>query len=227
MSEPKTSPEHTRHQSLNRVSCSPHILDHVLPQQAPDARIRHRRLPAGRRPSKSGCHQRPFSRYKQAPPENDHVGVPESWTARGTSAGAENRTRTIVLEQRKNAALPDPSYDLDGDGLVSSHDYFLAKRLDRDQDGRLSPDERRDAVQALQSGFEEQFCWGVEMSGAQRGKRLLQVRGKVVDAENFGPVADTYPIHPLSLQKVPVTTLAELKAKRKADISYLIPAQKW
>jgi hypothetical protein len=35
-----------------------------------------------------------------------------------------------MLEMRKKEALPDISYDLDGDGLVNGKDYVLARRFD-------------------------------------------------------------------------------------------------
>jgi hypothetical protein len=35
-----------------------------------------------------------------------------------------------MLEIRKKEALPDISYDLDGDGLVNGKDYVLARRFD-------------------------------------------------------------------------------------------------
>lgn len=40
--------------------------------------------------------------------------------------------------QRKKADMPHPSFDLDGDGFVSSQDLFLAKRFDADKDGKLN-----------------------------------------------------------------------------------------
>ncbi len=114
--------------------------------------------------------------------------------------------------------MPHPSYDLDGDGIVSAKDYFLAKRFDADQDGRLNTREKETALRALESGYENQFVWKVEETGAHRGKRLLQVRGKFVDAEDFVPVASTYPRHPLSDVRAGVQTAAELREMRKAEV---------
>jgi hypothetical protein len=34
--------------------------------------------------------------------------------------------------------IPDPSYDLDGDGFVMPHEYFIAKKFDKDKDGKLN-----------------------------------------------------------------------------------------
>lgn len=147
------------------------------------------------------------------------VGVPEWWAE--PKPNVEPETQSKLLERRRAERAPDQSYDLDGDGLVCSREYFLAKRLDLNQDGKLDPEERRNAIMALKAGYEENFTWGVEQSGVQRGTRILQVRGKVVDAENFAPVADTYPVHPLTLYKSAVSTLTGLRQKRKQDLLYL------
>ncbi len=114
--------------------------------------------------------------------------------------------------------MPHPSYDLDGDGIVDYKDYFLAKRFDIDHDGRLNTGEKQTALKALEDGYENQFYWKVEETGAQRGKRLLQVRGQFVDAEDFLPVARTYPQHPLSQVPVAAKTAVELKEMRKTDL---------
>jgi hypothetical protein len=114
--------------------------------------------------------------------------------------------------------LPHPSYDLDGDGIVGCKDYFLAKRFDLDQDGRLNTAEKANAIHALKSGFEDNFVWKVEQTGANRGKRLMQVRGKFIDAEDFLPIRDTYPQHPVSKVNAQVKTQAQLKDIRKAEL---------
>ena len=38
-----------------------------------------------------------------------------------------------------------------------------------------------------------------------------------MDAEDFLPVRDTYPVHPDTLKKATVTNIAELKEKRKKE----------
>lgn len=123
-----------------------------------------------------------------------------------------------MKEDRKKINYPHPSYDLDGDGIVDHKDYFLAKRFDLDQDGRLNTAEKANAMKALNAGYETNFMWKVEQTGAQRGKRLLQVRGKIIDAEDFLPIRDTYPHHPLSQVPAKTQTQAELNANRKGDL---------
>ena len=41
------------------------------------------------------------------------------------------------------------SYDLDGDGVVGNRDYVLAKLFDKDQDGKLNQQERKNAEDAI------------------------------------------------------------------------------
>ena len=41
------------------------------------------------------------------------------------------------------------SYDLDGDGVVGNRDYVLAKLFDKDQDGKLNEQERKNAEDAI------------------------------------------------------------------------------
>jgi hypothetical protein len=59
--------------------------------------------------------------------------------------------------------------------------------------------------------------WNVEVSGGARPYRLLQKRGVIVDAEDFLPVRDTYPVHPDTLKQPKVRDLKELHNVRKKD----------
>lgn len=38
--------------------------------------------------------------------------------------------------------MPNLSYDVDGDGMVSQIDYYLAKKYDADKDGILQENEK-------------------------------------------------------------------------------------
>ena len=73
-------------------------------------------------------------------------------------------------------------------------------------------------MRALNANIEQNFVWGIEQGGAQRHFRLIQKRGKVVDAEDFLPVRGTYPKHPLTEQKPAAVSKKQLKDQRKADI---------
>ena len=129
------------------------------------------------------------------------------------ASSSEGKTRTSLIKNRIKEQIPDITFDLDGDGLVNNRDYFLAKRFDKDGDGRLNSQERKTAIEALKNGYEDNFYWNVEKSGAHRGKRLLQVRGKIVEAENFSGIPETYPENPFSRVKPKITTYQELKSK--------------
>jgi hypothetical protein len=61
------------------------------------------------------------------------VVVPERWTRQPTHSVVAD-----LRKSRKADALPDRSFDVDGDGVVSQLDYFYAKQFDVDGDGRLN-----------------------------------------------------------------------------------------
>ena len=52
---------------------------------------------------------------------------------------------------------------------------------------------------------------------AQPFRHFMQIRGKVLQSENFESIRDTYPEHPLSQNKPHVCTYTELKHKRKQE----------
>ena len=56
-----------------------------------------------------------------------------------------------MVERRRQQLRPDLSYDLDGDGVVGNRDYVLAKLFDKDQDGKLNQEERRNAEEAIRN----------------------------------------------------------------------------
>lgn len=66
--------------------------------------------------------------------------VPDWWG--GTETSNPRKNKTELKEQRKQARLPDISYDLDGDGYVGNKDFVIAKCFDKDNDGRLNTHER-------------------------------------------------------------------------------------
>ena len=52
---------------------------------------------------------------------------------------------------------------------------------------------------------------------AQPFRHFMQIRGKILESENFESIRDTYPEHPLSQNKPHVCTYTELKEKRKLE----------
>lgn len=61
------------------------------------------------------------------------------------------KSLTQLQQKRKAEFKADASYDLDGDGFVASREYFISKIFDKDQDGRLNSQERRQAEEALRN----------------------------------------------------------------------------
>lgn len=42
--------------------------------------------------------------------------------------------------------MPDPSFDIDGDGFVSQKDFKIGHYFDKDNDGRLNTQEKKNAL---------------------------------------------------------------------------------
>jgi len=114
--------------------------------------------------------------------------------------------------------MPDETYDLNNDGTVSTQEYFISRRFDKNKDGRLEPNEYKLALNALNNNYESNFIWGLEKTSPSNAHRTLQIRGKIVYGENFLPIAETYPLYPSN--KPLHETLTELKAKRKCELKY-------
>lgn len=143
-----------------------------------------------------------------------NVRIPEWWSKPGE---LDRRTKTKVDDERRLEKRPHISYDLDGDGYVGGRDYVIAKQFDKDGDGKLNEKEKESAMAAIKNGYENKFIWNVEVSGGARPYRLLQKRGVFVDAEDFLPVRDTYPLHPDSLKSPKNKTVGELQQQRKKE----------
>ena len=125
-------------------------------------------------------------------------------------------TRTKLLERRKKEKIPDIFYDLDRDGYVGGRDYVLSKRFDVDGDGKLNEIEKKNALEAIKNGIEREYAWNLENQGGKRAFNILQKRWKIIDAEDFIPLQESYPKHPISFKelKIGIKTLAELKEYR-------------
>lgn len=63
----------------------------------------------------------------------------------------QKKTKTKLGENRRNERIPHISYDLDGDGYVGGKDYVVAKQFDKDGDGKLNAEERKNAIEALKN----------------------------------------------------------------------------
>ena len=147
--------------------------------------------------------------------EKENLKTP--WDSSNPLTQSTPMTRTKLLQLRKKENIPDISYDLDGDGYVGGRDYVLSKRFDLDGDGKLNDIEKKNALEAIKNGVEREYVWNLENQGGKRAFRILQKRGKIIDAENFIPLQESYPKHPISFRdpKNGIHTLNELKEYRK------------
>lgn len=48
---------------------------------------------------------------------------------------------------------------------MNDRDMVLAKRFDKDGDGRLNTAEKKEAMKAIEEGYENRFVWGIEQTG--------------------------------------------------------------
>mmetsp|Transcript_59448 Transcript_59448/g.140549 ORF Transcript_59448/g.140549 Transcript_59448/m.140549 type:complete len:702 (-) Transcript_59448:148-2253(-) len=64
---------------------------------------------------------------------------------RGWDLAPKQKTLTELVAMRRKAFIPDISFDLDGDGIVSREDWTASIKADRDKDGRLNTAERAHA----------------------------------------------------------------------------------
>lgn len=75
----------------------------------------------------------------------------------GHSQKPRFRTQRDLLGYRAKKMLPDPSFDVDGDGVVSGQDFYLASKFDVNNDGCLDEDERielrKKMVQAVTQAY--------------------------------------------------------------------------
>ena len=138
------------------------------------------------------------------------------WNEKNSNASGA-MTRTELIDKRKKERIPDISYDLDQDGFVGGRDYVIAKRFDVDNDGKLNEQEKNAAYEGIKNHIEENYIWNIDKLGGVRPLRLLQKRGKFIEAEDFLPIRDTYPKHPMSDIIPRCATFTELKNLRKKE----------
>jgi hypothetical protein len=144
----------------------------------------------------------------------DNIKIP--WCEKNSNVSGA-MTRTELIAKRKKEKIPDISYDLDQDGYVGGRDYVIAKRYDVDNDGKLNEQEKKAAYEGIKNKIEENYVWNIDKLGGVRPLRLLQKRGKFIDAEDFLPVTDTYPKHPITEIIPHCATFTELKKMRKQE----------
>lgn len=120
--------------------------------------------------------------------ETGDVFLPPEWERPPPHA-----TKSELEEARRKEWLVDPSFDLDGDGIVSPMDYFLAAQFDKDKDGKLNAEELAAAKSALAAGYKDKFHV-VSGPANSLAHRVIQRRGKVLSEEIDGwhPLEGTF-----------------------------------
>ena len=144
----------------------------------------------------------------------DKIKIP--WCEKNSNKSGA-MTRTELIDKRKKEKIPDISYDLDQDGYVGGRDYVIAKRFDADNDGKLNEQEKKAAYEGIKNNIEANYIWNIDKLGGVRPLRLLQKRGKFIEAEDFLPIRDTYPKHPMHDIIPKCATFTDLKNLRKQE----------
>ena len=144
----------------------------------------------------------------------DKIKIP--WCEKNSNKSGAT-TRTELIDKRNKEKIPDISYDLDQDGYVGGRDYVIAKRFDVDGDGKLNEQEKKAAYEGIKNNIEANYIWNIDKLGGVRPLRLLQKRGKFIEAEDFLPIRDTYPKHPISDIIPKCATFTDLKKLRKKE----------
>ncbi|CAD7957375.1 unnamed protein product [Amoebophrya sp. A120] len=148
--------------------------------------------------------------------ENNYWKTACPW---GTNAKHQvNPTRTMLMESRKQQAVPHISYDIDGDGVVGARDYFIGKSFDHDRDDRLNEQERKEAIKALKNGWLDQFSFGHDQAGSKRPYPIVQRRGKIMNIDNGAVMQETYPPHWNADVKPKHRTFTEIQNDRTAEL---------
>lgn len=62
---------------------------------------------------------------------------------------------------------------------LAVHEYAIAKRFDRDRDGKLNEEERTKCLEALKSGFEKTLYWSEQSNDPTLNLRVIQKQGKI------------------------------------------------
>eukprot|EP01046_Picozoa_sp_COSAG06_P084507 COSAG06_NODE_31300_length_523_cov_2.804245_1_plen_129_part_10 len=72
-------------------------------------------------------------------------GRRSSWEQReGFVPHPRFRSRSEMMQFRRESMMPNHTFDVDGDGVVSSEDFKLAQAFDINKDGTLDMDERHE-----------------------------------------------------------------------------------
>ena len=62
---------------------------------------------------------------------------------------------------------------------AASHEFAIAKRFDKDEDGILNPQERKECLDALKNGYEKTLYWTEDHNDPTLNLRVIQKSGKI------------------------------------------------
>lgn len=82
----------------------------------------------------------------------------------------------------------------------------------------MNEEEKRNAIEAIKNGFEQNFVWGLDKLQPDSKYRHLQVRGKIVYAEDFRPVTATYINSNISKNLEPSKNFRTLIEEKKNEL---------
>lgn len=122
------------------------------PQSASSVRVQEGLGQPGRRTTKEGnfiatgllnLDNLQVKKSKTAPPWMAKRLKPGAHAGRdGYVQNPRYKTRTEMNKARADSLQADPTFDIDGDGVVSNEDFLLASRFDVDKDGTIDSDEQ-------------------------------------------------------------------------------------
>eukprot|EP00397_Hematodinium_sp_SG-2012_P023815 GEMP01024768.1.p1 GENE.GEMP01024768.1~~GEMP01024768.1.p1 ORF type:complete len:611 (+),score=120.83 GEMP01024768.1:83-1915(+) len=125
--------------------------------------------------------------------------------------GAKFKTRAELRQHRQAERVPHISYDIDGDGVVGSNDYFIARHFDKTCKGGLTKEERAECDKALGNDFRNGFLMGLEKHGTLIPFAIQQKRGKIITPDTAFELGETYPPHYNAHVKPKHRTRTEMK----------------
>lgn len=96
----------------------------------------------------------------------------------------EKKTLSKLKELRKREFAPDASYDLTGDGHVSAKELLIAGRFDKNKDGILDAEERKECIEALKNNYEAKQKFGQDY-GLMAGRNVTP-SGQLAGQEAYG-----------------------------------------
>ena len=110
------------------------------------------------------------------------AGRTETWADRdGTFVIIPRyRTATAMRAARRQAMLPHPTFDVDGDGVVSQNDFLLATRFDVNRDGVLQADETSELRKEMVTDLVKQYR---ELPHAESQETESMIRKFTVDLD--------------------------------------------